>query len=113
MYESNSYPVTCDETVQVYDTKIGDMFVGGSVPLSNCTHLLLRLPNFTNVITTVVSILNEAGIEMYASSSLARNDDHLVKPDVPIQSSYVLRLSLSGAAGGTGGVAIAKLWSMY
>jgi hypothetical protein len=112
MYESNSYPVICDETVLTYDTKIGDMYVGGSVPLSNCTHLLLRLPNFTNSITGVVSIRNEAGIEMYASSSLAENADHLVKPDVPIQSSYVLRLVLSGAAGGSGGVAITKLWSV-
>lgn len=65
--------------------------------------LFVRMPNWTNVVTGVVSVLDQDGYEVVASSALARNLDHKVAADWPLPGSQTLKVVLSGVPGGTGG----------
>lgn len=73
--------------------------------------LIVELPNFTNNVTTDVSITRSAsGNDITTAldlADLARNADHGKIYDTPIQvsESDLFVLTLSGAAGGTGGTA--------
>lgn len=70
--------------------------------------MILELPNFTNVVTTVISITNSDGVEVYASSALARNAVHKITAQsnaVALEGECSALLTLSGAAGGEGGTA--------
>lgn len=110
--ESMDKAIACDATTLTYLQKIGEMFVGGSIPLSICSHLKVSVPNFTNDITATFNILDETRTKIYDSTALAKDDSYLLKPDVPITSKSILQVVLSGAAGGSGGTIIAKAWSV-
>jgi len=65
--------------------------------------LFVRMPNWTNSVTGVVSILDQDGYEVVASGALARNADHKVAADWPLPGSQSLKVLLGGVPGGTGG----------
>jgi hypothetical protein len=68
--------------------------------------LFVRMPNWTNVVTGVVSILDQDGYEVVASSALARGLDHKVAADWPLPGAQTLKVLLSGVPGGAGGSVI-------
>lgn len=92
-----------------------------SVKLSNngfIKFLVFDLPNFTNAITGVVTILDKDGYTLYTSGSLAENAiatagasiGAAVTGGIPVDYNYTMILTLSGAAGGTGGTAVVKAY---
>jgi hypothetical protein len=65
--------------------------------------LFVRMPNWTNVVTGVVSILDQDGYEVVVSTALARNADHKVAAAWPLPGSQTLKVVLGGVPGGAGG----------
>ncbi len=75
------------------------------------TDLAVVTPNFTNAPTGILTIEDESGIVLYAKTAIANNATTIVNSlTVPVDRGYIARLTLSGAAGGTGGTVNAKLW---
>ena len=68
--------------------------------------LFVRMPNWTNNVTGVVSLLDQDGYEVVASSALARNADHKVPASWPLPGSQTLKVVLGGVPGGAGGSVI-------
>ena len=71
------------------------------------TRYILELPNYTNTVTTTLSILDPNGVTIYSGAAHAQNANYSIPVDVELDSSqdYTVRLTLSGAAGGSGGTA--------
>jgi hypothetical protein len=75
------------------------------------SELIVELPNFTNSITTQVSITRAAsGNDITTAldmAALAENADHakIYDPPILVSESDLFVLTLSGVAGGTGGTA--------
>lgn len=68
--------------------------------------LFVRVPNFTNAVTATISVLDADGYEFVVSSALARNADHRVSAAWPLPGAQTLKVTLSGAPGGSGGSVI-------
>jgi len=69
------------------------------------THtIVVVVPAFTNAITTVLSITNSDGNEIYASSALAKSTTHVIAAEKPLVGSHTVTHTLSGDAGGSGGI---------
>lgn len=75
------------------------------------TDLAVVTPNFTNAPTAILTVEDEDGVVLYTKTAIANNATTIVNSlAVPVSRGYIARLTLSGAAGGTGGTANAKLW---
>jgi ABC-type uncharacterized transport system permease subunit len=76
------------------------------------------LPNFSNSITAVLTIVDRNGYTLYTSGSLTKNQvttvgDSITAAElgaIPVDYRYTFILTLSGAAGGTGGSAKVALY---
>lgn len=75
------------------------------------THtIIVVVPAFTNAITVVLSITNSDSNEIYASGSLAKGTTHIIASEKPLIGKHTMLLTLSGAAGGTGGTVKTTLY---
>ena len=80
----------------------------------------LTVANFTNSITVTITIKDEASATVYSLGTLAENTTHMVGEGlatdatigVPIDRDFTATLTLSGAAGGTGGAVVFKPFIM-
>jgi hypothetical protein len=72
----------------------------------------LHLPNFTNVVTGTLQVLDEDGYEIFTTTAQAKNTVYNGDPDdgVLVAGACSLKLTLSGAPGGSGGKAIVVPW---
>ena len=99
---SYEFEIADDETSAevTIDAKLG---IKGEV-----IKLIVEVPDWTNTVTTVVSAINSDSLEMFASSSLAQNDDYnitLAHNECVIMgdTDEKYKVTLSGVPGGTGG----------
>lgn len=72
--------------------------------------MIIVLPNWTNNVTAIVSMINSDAKEAFADDSRARNDEYDVVLDtneciVLGQTGEKWKITLSGVPGGAGGVA--------
>jgi hypothetical protein len=75
------------------------------------THtIVVVIPDFTNDVTTVLSIENADDHEIYASGSLAKNTTHVLAAEKPLVGNNTIKLTLSGDAGGSCGIVKTKLY---
>lgn len=70
--------------------------------------MFVTLPDWANTVTAVVTGLNQAGKEIFASDSMAQNDEYditLSKNEFLLfgVATEQLKVTLSGVPGGTGG----------
>jgi hypothetical protein len=69
-------------------------------------------PDFTNAVTTTITVLDRDGNEIYASAALNENTSaHIDSLDIPVDEGYSLKATLSGAAGAGGGDVSLKLFA--
>jgi hypothetical protein len=74
----------------------------------------LRVPNFTNAVTLTLSVEDESGYEIFNSGAKAKGANHNLKASdlndsILIASTFTLKATLSGDAGGEGGSAKAVI----
>jgi len=68
------------------------------------TRCFLVIPNFTNAVTTTITIIDGDSNTLFTSDTLARNTTHDLKTlDVVVYDTCTVTLTLSGVPGGTGG----------
>lgn len=70
------------------------------------TTLILDVPNFTNGITVTVAVTDADSNELYSLAAIAKNATkviHFENDYCPVYGETTVSLTLSGAAGGTGG----------
>lgn len=74
--------------------------------------ILMRVPNYTNDVTTTLTIKESSSeaMELYNSGAKARNADYHLTADIPCVEDLVFAFDLSGVAGGTGGDIKIKLY---
>jgi hypothetical protein len=75
------------------------------------TDFILTLPNFTNAVTGTLTIEDDEGNTLYtdAGAPRARNGTYVVTGiRVPVDEGFNFNLTISGVAGGTGGLAKVK-----
>ena len=64
----------------------------------------MLVPNFTNVVTATLTVENGDGDEIWNSGAKAKNATYLMQMSIPIATeTNTVKVTLSGAAGGTGG----------
>lgn len=75
-----------------------------------CRMLIIDVPNFTNAVTTAVSVLDANDYVLWTKTGIAKNTvtriDETTTPilgSIPFDYSHKIKVELSGAAGGTGG----------
>lgn len=69
------------------------------------------VPNFTNAITVTLSIKDKDGYEVISKAAIAKNATTVfLKEEVPVYYDSTLTITLSGAAGGTGGTVAVVLY---
>lgn len=69
------------------------------------THtIIVVVPSFENAITVVLSIENPDGHEIYASGGLTKGTTHILSVEKPLVGDNTIKLTLSGDAGGSGGI---------
>jgi len=69
------------------------------------------MPNFTNSITATLSVKDVDGYEVISKASIAENATTVyLKEEVPIYYDSTMTITLSGAAGGTGGTVYVVLY---
>lgn len=64
----------------------------------------IKNPDFTNAVTATFDIIDEAGDTIYSVSGLAENAVHFLMVDRPVRIGTQLKVTLSGAPGGSGGI---------
>jgi hypothetical protein len=76
-------------------------------------HLHLVLPNFTNVVTATVTLVDASGRVLWTSAAKAKNASYNLEVDVAttwadqlVDSTMLWTVTLSGAAGGAGGTVV-------
>lgn len=75
------------------------------------THtIILETPDFTNAVTSTLSIENSNSVELYSESGLAENTDHIMFAKRPLVGDNTVKVTLSGVAGGSGGTAYVTLY---
>lgn len=99
--------------------KSGDMAFGAAetektfriTENGHMTDFAFVIPNFTNVVTGVFTVLDEDSVVLYTSAAMNKNATTVVNSlAVPTDRNYTGKLTLSGAPGGTGGTVTAKCW---
>jgi uncharacterized protein (DUF1786 family) len=77
-----------------------------------CSSIILVTPSFTNVVTTTLSVLDQDGDTVWTDGTpRARGTTTLIGSlAIPFDRGYTVKATLSGAAGGSGGTAVAKLF---
>lgn len=102
------------------DIKLSFGFSGSSTSNSQkitdrgyITDVAVATPNFTNAVTTTITVLDPDGKLLGTIiSAKARNSFemvHLTNP-IPVGTNYEIKTELSGAAGGSGGTVGARLF---
>lgn len=75
------------------------------------TNYTLVCPNFTNAVTSTLSILDDDGVTIWTGDAKNENATYLVSSlSVPVDKGYTLKATLSGVAGAGGGTVVAKLF---
>lgn len=77
------------------------------------TDLIVVLPNFTNVITGTLTIEDDEANTLWTDPGAprAKNAAYVVSGiRVPVDDGFNFKMTLSGAAGGSGGTAKAKVF---
>jgi hypothetical protein len=70
------------------------------------TTLILDVPNFTNAVTVTAAVVDADSNELYSLAAIAKNETkviHFENDYCPVYGETTVSLTLSGAAGGTGG----------
>ena len=91
---SNRIPFNVDPTTLTYDFKVT---MNGVV-----TKIIMELCNYTNTITTTLSILDDNGITHYGGAAVVQNANYVIRLDEDLSGTYTIRLTLGGASGGNG-----------
>lgn len=65
---------------------------------------IIDVPNFTNNVTTVITIKDRDGYTLWVSDALLKNAEYS-RPglEIPIDYNYTIDIDISGVAGGSGG----------
>jgi len=75
------------------------------------THYTLSCPNFTNAVTTTLSIKDSDGTTIWTGNAHNENNSYLVANlSIPVDAGFSLVATLSGVAGGTGGNVVAAVF---
>jgi len=89
--------ISVDATTLTYDTTVDTK--GTGVIFS---HYVLEVANYTNAVTTTLSIINANSVTVWTGAAHDENANYSVPTDVDLKGSYTFRLTLSGVSGGTG-----------
>ena len=68
--------------------------------------IVMKVANFTNVVTATLTIANSNSDDIYDSTAKAKNATYVLNElldKVPLVGDHTVTVTLSGAAGGTGG----------
>jgi len=103
-YKKYSYEFEFGATDLTIDAVINpDLGIKGEV-----VKIIVEIPNFTNVVTTVISMVNADANEIFADDPRAKNDDY----DITLNANECIIMgktgekwtaTLSGVSGGVGG----------
>lgn len=75
------------------------------------THYTLVCPNFTNPVTTTLSIKDSDGVTIWTGNAHNENGTYLVSGlSVPVDHGFTLVATLSGVAGTGGGTVVAAMF---
>lgn len=75
------------------------------------THYTLVCPNFTNAVTTTLSIKDSDGVTIWTGSAHNESGTYLVASlSIPVDVGFKLVATLSGVAGAGGGTVVAALF---
>jgi len=75
------------------------------------THtMIVTIPNFTNAVTTTVSVQDLNDKVLYTIGGLLENTPHILTFEVPVGPNFDFVFTLSGVPGGTGGSITASLY---
>jgi hypothetical protein len=82
--------------------------------MGELAYYVVNVPNFTNNVTAVVTFEDADGMVMYTSATFNRNSHNEVKEptEIPVEDSWTMKVTLSGAPGGTGGTVVVALPGM-
>jgi len=76
-----------------------------------CTHIKLVIPAFTNNPTITVEILDSDGDTIFSQSGIADGQTFMIADkSIPLIEKERVRITLSGAPGGTGGTSGTRLY---
>lgn len=74
--------------------------------------IVMELPNFTNGITVKLEVKDPDGTVLYDTGAKNENANYNFLVDIPFSGeTLTLALTLSGAAGGTGGDVVLKIYA--
>jgi len=74
-----------------------------------CKFIKVKVPNFTNAITATLTIYDPDGDVIYTKADIAKNAVTLEEgKTLPIHPKAKVNVTLSGAAGGTGGTVLVR-----
>lgn len=77
-----------------------------TLEIAALTHtIIVIIPNWTNAVTAVLSIENADSDEVFSSGPLFEDSTHDIITEVPLIGLNTIKLTLSGAPGGSGGTA--------
>lgn len=93
----------------------------GTYKLTECNgfikNLIIKVPDFTNVVTATVQILDDDGDILYDSGAKAKNAIYSLGNiaaaelgEIPVSYNYTVSVVISGVAGGTGGTVTVKAY---
>lgn len=86
----------CDATTTTYSKRLSQ---NGKV-----NFIVIVVPNFTNVVTATITITDEDANILYTSGAKAKNATYVISNAAcPLWDGALLKCTLSGAAGGSGG----------
>ena len=75
------------------------------------THYTLVCPNFTNAVTTTLSVEDSDGVTIWTGNANNESGTYLVSGlSVPVDYGFTLTATLSGAAGAGGGMVVAAMF---
>ena len=94
----------------------------GSYKLTECNglvhNMIIKVPNFANIVTATVTIQDDDGDTLYTSSALSNNTTTSLGGiaaaelgDVPLSYNYTCNVTLSGDAGTGGGTVTVKMYA--
>jgi hypothetical protein len=82
-----------------------------SVYQGKCTHIKLVIPAFTNNPTLTIEILDSDGDVIFCQAAIADGQTSVIADkSIPLIEREKVRVTLSGAPGGTGGVVTVRLY---
>lgn len=98
----------------VFKTPVKAITIGAAETTGNFTILgnalvhtiTVQIPDWTNTVTLTLTIADVDSVNIYTSSALAQNTNHIItdlKDSIPIWGVNTFTATLSGVPGGTGG----------